>query len=94
MSVLPGSERSFVDADADTNERLNEDDMATRREGEFLAAAIRAQAQRAAAGGKSTPGLCGNCGAQCHPAAVYCDDECRADHETRVRRAARTGGRA
>lgn len=80
-----------IDADVDTSERLCSDDMATRREGEFLAAAMRAQAQRAAAAGRATPGLCRNCGAQCHAAAVYCDEECRADDEQRRRVLARQG---
>lgn len=80
----------FQDPDADTAERLGEDDMATRREGEFLAAALRNQAAAAKLGG-ATPGTCSNCQAQCLPQAVYCDADCRADHESRKRTLARQG---
>jgi hypothetical protein len=82
-----------VDAEVDTSERLCADDMATRREGEFLAAAMRAQARRAAGANPSTPGLCRNCGSQCHAAAVYCDAECREDDELREKQRARLAGR-
>lgn len=89
----PAQAPRVIDADIDTSERLCPDDMATRREGEFLAAAMRAQAQRAAAAGRTMPGLCRNCGAQCHAAAVYCDAECREDHERREKHRARLTGR-
>lgn len=80
--------------DFDPAERLGPDDMATRREGEFLAAALRAQSQAAARDAlapATTPGICANCRAVCLPLAVYCDDECRADHEHRRRVLARQG---
>jgi hypothetical protein len=64
----------------DPTERLSADDMATQREGQFLAAALAAQ-QRAGTGRKGTPGVCASCAAKCLPLAVYCDDECRAEHE-------------
>lgn len=66
----------------DQAERLSADDQATQREAEFLAAA-RAQVQRqtAAAALRRTPGVCTFCGARCLPLAVYCDDDCRRDHE-------------
>jgi hypothetical protein len=68
---------------ADPHERLSADDLATQREGQFLAAALAAQA-RQAAGQRHTPGTCANCAAQCLPLAVFCDEDCRADHEHRL----------
>ena len=75
------------------DERLGQDDMATRREGEFLAAALRQQAARGARGSTAT-GTCANCGEPCLPQTVYCDPDCRADHEKRLRVQARQGGSA
>lgn len=80
-----------VAVDVDPTERLGPDDMATRREAEHLASAVAAQALRAQRTPASTPGICTNCNAQCHPAAVYCDSDCRQVHEQRLRRCARTG---
>lgn len=80
------------DDNADTNERLSADDMATRREGEFLQHALRRQAE-AAAKAAGHPGICANCGARCLPQARYCDDDCRADHERRQAVLARQGRR-
>jgi hypothetical protein len=74
----------------DSGERLSPEDLATRREEQFLAAALRAQ-QRAAQAPTGTPGVCSNCSAQCLPQAVYCDEDCRADHEQRKRILARQG---
>ncbi len=74
----------------DPAERLSPDDLATRRDAEQLASAMAAQAERAAKE-RSSPGVCLNCGQRCHPAAVYCDAECRADHEERQCRQRRTG---
>lgn len=75
----------------DEPERMGPDDEATRREGEFLADALTRQARAAAAGDGSRPGCCANCGEPCLPLAKYCDDECRADHERRLRVLARQG---
>lgn len=75
------------------DERLGLDDMATRREEEFRAAALRSQALKAAAE-TAAPGTCANCGHRCLPLAVYCDPDCRADHERRLRVRARQGGSA
>lgn len=83
--------RSLAPEGVDPEERLGPDDMATRREGEFLAAALRRQALRAAADA-AAPGTCSNCGDRCLPQAVYCDADCRADHERRRRVLARQGG--
>lgn len=70
-------------------ERLSsDDDLATRREEEFRAAALRQAARRVE---QAQPGTCANCGAACLPQAVYCDPDCRADHEARRLRAARQG---
>lgn len=77
--------------DDDSTERLSPDDMATRREGEFLQAALRTQAARAAAAATVPHGTCANCAARCLPAARYCDPQCRADHEQRLRVLARQG---
>lgn len=68
----------------DEAERLSADDQATRRAEEFLAAALDVQRLRAAGGEVVQPGVCTNCGERCLPQAVYCDRECRADHERRV----------
>lgn len=71
------------------SERLSsDDDLATRREEEFRDAALRRAAQQRAPG---TPGTCSNCGEACLPQAVYCDADCRADHEARQRVLARQG---
>lgn len=76
----------------DPAERLSADDMATRREEEFRARALL-QAQ-ASAPPPGRPGVCTNCGARCLPLAVYCDEDCRADHQERVLRSARMRRRA
>lgn len=68
-----------------TGERLDEADMAARREAEFLADALQAQQLRAAGAGGAVKGVCTNCGERCLPRAVYCDADCRADHERRER---------
>ncbi len=78
---------------AHPDERLGLDDMATRREEEFREAALRSQALKAAAE-SAAPGTCANCGDRCLPLAVYCDPDCRADHERRLRVRARQGGSA
>lgn len=70
-------------------ERLSsDDDLATRREEEFRAAALREAARKV---DQAEPGTCANCGEACLPQAVYCDADCRADHEARKLRAARQG---
>lgn len=69
----------------DPAERLGADDMATRREEEFRELALRRQ-QHAACKRSTEPGVCTNCGSVCLPLAVYCDADCRDDHEARMRR--------
>ena len=79
----PPTSKLRVLADApDPHERLSADDQATQREGQFLAAALAAQ-QRASAQPRHPPGVCANCRATCLPLAVFCDEDCRADHEHR-----------
>lgn len=80
----------LVDDGADRSERMGADDMATRRESEFLAAALRHQAQVAGATVYER-GVCVNCGAVCPPDAPYCDLECRDEHEARLQVLARQG---
>jgi hypothetical protein len=70
----------------DPSVRLNEDDRATHAEEEHRAAALLKQSQRAACRRASEPGVCTNCGSACLPMAVYCDADCRSDHEARIRR--------
>lgn len=77
----------------DPAERLSADDMATRREEEFRAVALRLQRQAAIAA-DLPGGVCANCGAQCLPQLRYCDADCRADHEARAAVLARQGRRA
>jgi hypothetical protein len=72
-----------------SNERLSEEDMATRREGEFLADALAAHELRAAGGEPIRRGVCTNCGEPCNRLTVYCDAACREDHEARIARHAR-----
>ena len=71
----------FSVGSCDPTERLSADDQATQREAEFLASALAA-ARRPVA--PSAPGVCLNCGARLASLAVYCDADCRADHEHRL----------
>lgn len=84
--------RASAGIDIDPSERLSADDMASRREAEFLARALAAQAQAARVPG-AVAGTCSNCGARCLPRAVYCDEECQQDHEWRLGCERRTGAR-
>jgi hypothetical protein len=78
----------------DGSERLSADDLATRREEEFLNAAVAAQQLRAAGGAILQRGVCCNCSEACAPRALYCDPDCQADHEKRLQVLARQGRRA
>ena len=69
---------------ADVDERMSPDDMATLREAQHLQAALLAQQARAEAGPRAVPGVCSTCGSVAQAAAVYCDDDCRADHQHRL----------
>jgi uncharacterized OB-fold protein len=68
---------------------MRTDDQASLIEAHFLAAALRVQ--RSTAPANATPGRCGNCGERCLPRAIYCDANCREDHERRVTVRARQG---
>lgn len=74
----------------DTTERLGPDDMASLREQQHLEAALIGQAARAERS-RGVPGVCSNCSDTCHPCAVYCDEDCRTDHEHRESTLARQG---
>lgn len=71
--------------DGEPPDRVSEDDMPAHLEALFLAQALR----RVPATPVGEPGRCGNCGQACMPNAVYCDADCRDDHELRLR----AGGR-
>lgn len=73
------------------DENLSADDLATLREGQFLAAALHEQAKRAQAAHVGTAGVCSNCGEGCDASATYCDAWCRNDHGRRLRAAQRGG---
>jgi hypothetical protein len=92
----PGAMPGFLPLadDVDTTERLSADDMATRREAEFLGAALRKARQQHQA--PVATGRCAWCGERCEPPALHCDAECRADHERQqdvLRRQGRAAGR-
>lgn len=91
MAAADQGEGGAFAPERDEPERLSADDLATRREGEFLADALDMQRRRAEAMNRSTPGVCTHCGEVCLPLAVYCDDDCRADHELRMQRRQRLG---
>ncbi len=63
------------------HERLSADDLATRQEAEHLQAALAEQQRRARLELQVRRGVCASCGATCLPRAVYCDADCRDDHE-------------
>lgn len=67
----------------DPQERLGADDMVSVREAEFLHRALTA-AQAAMHQPALPRGRCGNCGEACAPTALYCDDDCRDDHQRRL----------
>ena len=71
----------------DPAERLSADDQATQRDAEFLHRAMLQQQLAAAAMPRAVQGVCTNCREACLPLAVYCDEDCRADHEFREARA-------
>lgn len=74
-------------------DRLTKDDQATRLDELQLAAALRQHQAAALRAPARRPGVCTNCGAACLPSAVYCDADCREDHETREATQARLAGR-
>lgn len=76
----------------DPTEVATVDDTATRHADEFLALALLDHQQRQQPI-EGVRGTCRNCGERCLPQAVYCDADCRDDHE-RVLAAQRRQGRA
>jgi hypothetical protein len=68
----------------DPTEVMTTDDQATRRSDEFLAMALLKQQVKAQGGLVIHAGTCTWCGERCQPLAVYCDGECRADHEAQL----------
>ena len=79
-----------IAVDVDSHERLGPDDQATQREEQFRAAALAAQ-QQVAQAVISRRGVCSYCRVPCLPLAVYCDDECRRDHEDHLQVLRRQG---
>lgn len=91
MSTAVKRERVGVVVEREDAERMSADDQATARDAEFLADALLTQRLNAERAGPLPRGVCANCGEGCRPLAVYCDEDCRADHEVRVAAARRTG---
>lgn len=87
---MPGVQR-MPEFDVEPERPSSVDDMATLREAQFTAWAVAA-ARKPVQGG--APGVCGNCGAVLPNVAVYCDPECRADHEHRQAAQQRAGRRS
>jgi hypothetical protein len=82
-----------LEIERDQAERLSPDDLATRREEEFLNDALLTQRLKAEAEkGTTQAGTCTNCREACLPTAVYCDEDCRDDYEKRQAAQRRTGG--
>ncbi|MFG6413816.1 hypothetical protein ACG02S_07870 [Roseateles sp. DC23W] len=77
--------------DDDVTERRGAEDMAVLHAEQLLSAAMLDHQRAAAAAPASLPGVCTNCGDACLPRAVYCDDDCRDDHEARVQTLRRQG---
>ena len=77
--------------EVDRTEVATADDLASRRADEFLAMALIGQQAKAEGGRAVQAGTCTWCGQRCMARAVYCDADCRADHETEQRRRARQG---
>lgn len=76
---------------ADEPERLSSiDDQATRAEAMQTAGSV-GRVRQAASARSGRPGVCGNCGQQLASLAVYCDEDCRSDHERRQLAARRQG---
>lgn len=87
-------ERAGIEVERAENERLVcVHDQAQAREIEHRKDAMRDQAVRALLANGGTPGRCNNCEERCLPTAVYCDVQCRADHEQRLQAERRLRGR-
>lgn len=77
----------------DATEVLTPEDQAARHAELQLQAAMANHRHAAARTPVAVPGWCANCGAECLPRAVYCDEDCRGDHEARLQALARAGRR-
>lgn len=77
--------------DHDATERLGAEDMAALHTEQLFNAALLDHQRAAGKALASVPGVCTNCGGECLPRAVYCDDDCRDDHEQRVQTLRRQG---
>ncbi len=77
--------------DRDTTERLGAEDMAALHSEQLFSAAMLDHQRAAAKVAPSEPGVCTNCHEACLPRAIYCDDDCRRDHERRVQTQRRQG---
>lgn len=75
----------------DRTEVLNDEDMAAHRADEFLALAKLDHETRARGGAVILRGVCSFCDQACSPLAVYCDADCRDDHERELAALARAG---
>lgn len=75
----------------DRTELRSDDDLAAHRADEFQALALIEHQGRAMASPALPRGVCASCGERCLPAAVYCDAECRADHELQLAARRRNG---
>ena len=67
----------------DPSEHLTADDQAALQSAQFAERALLAQRLAASAAPRAVPGRCSNCGGGCSAPAVYCDEDCREDHERR-----------
>jgi uncharacterized OB-fold protein len=86
---------SFIpEGERDRCEVRTADDQATDREVEFRELALLNQRLASAREPRAVPGVCTNCGERCLPLAVYCDPDCRDDHEHRLIRLAGRGAAA
>lgn len=70
--------------ECDRTEGATTDDQATRRADEFLALAMINQQCKAEGGVVVQAGVCTWCGERCMQRAVYCDADCKADHEAEL----------
>lgn len=79
--------------EVDPTEVCDDADLAGRREAENLAISLIEHEARAAwVRGIAAPrGWCLFCHGRCSPVAVYCDPDCRDDHEAEQRALARQG---
>lgn len=69
----------------DPSEHLTADDQAALQAAQFEERALLAHMLAAAAAPRPVPGVCANCAGICTAPAVYCDEDCREDHERRRR---------